>query len=186
MFGFVFFANAQGVALPTNVGLPGGSLTGVVSNFTNWILGIFGFLAIISFLVSGIMYLLSAGDDKAQEKAKKQMTWSIMGVVIGLAGLVVIYAVDMLLNAGGGGGFFGMGSTPTSQSSSWSSTSPTAPSNPTEWLGTGSTVNKDGTPGNRVFIDQQGNSFELKNGQLTPMNGTGANTNSGPDSSYQP
>ena len=100
-FAMAFSANAQGVALPTNVGLAHGNLTGVISNFTNWILGIFGFLAIISFLVSGMMYFFSAGDDKAQEKAKKQMTWSIMGVVIGLIGLVVIYTVDMFLNAGG-------------------------------------------------------------------------------------
>lgn len=99
MFCFAYFANAQGVALPTNVGLPGGDLTSIVSNFTNWLLAIFGFLAIISFLVSGIMYFLSAGDDKAQEKAKKQMTWSIIGVVIGLSGLVVITAIDYLLNA---------------------------------------------------------------------------------------
>ena len=39
----------------------------------------------------------AAGDDKAQEKAKNQMAWSIMGVVIGLAGLSVVYAVDTLL-----------------------------------------------------------------------------------------
>jgi hypothetical protein len=85
------------VALPTNVGLPNGNLTTVISNLTNWLLGIFGFLAIISFVVSGIMYFLAAGDDKAQEKAKNQMTWSIMGVVIGLVGLIVVYAVDSLL-----------------------------------------------------------------------------------------
>ena len=85
------------VALPTNVGLPNGTLTTIISNITNWILGIFGFLAIISFVVSGIMYFLAAGDDKSQEKAKNQMTWSIMGVVIGLAGLIVVYAVDALL-----------------------------------------------------------------------------------------
>jgi len=85
------------VALPTSVGLPSGTLTTVISNLTNWLLGIFGFLAIISFLVSGIMYFLAAGDDKAQEKAKNQMTWSIMGVVIGLVGLIVVYAVDALL-----------------------------------------------------------------------------------------
>lgn len=98
LFSFAFFANAD-VALPTNVGLPSGTLTTVISNLTNWLLGIFGFLAIISFLVSGIMYFLAAGDDKAQEKAKNQMTWSIMGVVIGLVGLIVVYAVDSLLNA---------------------------------------------------------------------------------------
>lgn len=107
MFFFVFLANAQGVSLPTNVGLPSGNLTGVISKFTNWILGIFGFLAIISFIVSGIMYFLSAGDDKLQEKAKKQMQWSILGVAIGLIGLVVIYTIDMLLGGGAGAGMFG-------------------------------------------------------------------------------
>lgn len=87
------------VALPTDSGLSNKSLADVISNFANWLLGIFGFLAIISFVVSGIMYFLAAGDDKAQEKAKKQMQWSIAGVVIGLAGVVVIYAVDALLRA---------------------------------------------------------------------------------------
>ena len=100
LFFVVFSANAQGVTLPTNVGLPTNpnGLAGVISNFTNWILDIFGFLAIISFVVSGIMYILAAGDEDAQEKAKKQMTWSIVGVVVGLVGLVIIYAVDAFLN----------------------------------------------------------------------------------------
>src|SRR3990172_1452255 len=90
-----FYANAaDGVPLPTNVGLPQGTIAGVISKFTNWLLAIFGFLAIISFIVSGIMYFLAAGDDTQQEKAKKQMQWSILGVIIGLAGLVVVYAVD--------------------------------------------------------------------------------------------
>jgi|GEM_PF-471223 len=176
MLCFAYSANAD-VALPTNVGLPGGDLTGVIANFTNWLLAIFGFLAIISFLVSGMMYFFSAGDDTAQEKAKKQMTWSIIGVVIGLIGLVVVYTVDMFLN--GGSASFGTGST-SSQSSSWSGTSSTTSTNTTEWLGTGSNPKT----GNRVFIDQQGRKFELINGSLTPMND--ADTNSGPDSSYQP
>jgi len=102
LLAFAFSASAQSVPLPTNVGLPSGSLTGVISNFTSWILGIFGFLAIISFIVSGIMYFLSIGDDKRQEKAKNQMTWSIMGVMIGLVGLVVVYAVDALLRGTSG------------------------------------------------------------------------------------
>jgi hypothetical protein len=98
---FVVFSASAAVALPTDVGLPSGSLTSVIANFTNWILGIFGFVAIISFLVSGLMYFLAAGDDKVEEKAKKQMMWSITGVVIGLVGLVVIYAVNALLKGGG-------------------------------------------------------------------------------------
>jgi hypothetical protein len=182
---FVVFSASAAVALPTDVGLPNGSLIGVISNLTNWLLGIFGFLAIISFLISGLMYFLAAGDDKAEEKAKKQMIWSITGVVIGLVGLVVIYAVNMLLN--GGGASFGTGSFSSSSSysssSSSSSASPSA-SNPTEWAGEGQIINPDGSPGNRTFIDQQGRSFELKDGSLVPMNDT--STNSGPASSYQP
>jgi hypothetical protein len=93
----VFWANAQGVTLPQNTGLSSKPIADVIANFTSWILGIFGFLAVISFLVSGIMYFFAAGDETAQEKAKKQMQWSIMGVVIGLMGLVIIYAIDALL-----------------------------------------------------------------------------------------
>jgi hypothetical protein len=93
---------ASSVALPEDSGLPKTDLVTVISNFSKWLLGIFGFLAIISFAVSGIMYFLAAGDDKRQEKAKKQMQWSIAGVVIGLAGLVVIYAVDAMLRGTSG------------------------------------------------------------------------------------
>jgi hypothetical protein len=191
MFCFAYFANAQGVALPTNVGLPGSSgsnLTSVIANFTNWLLAIFGFLAIISFLVSGMMYFFSAGDDTAQEKAKKQMTWSIMGVVIGLMGLVVVYTVDMFLRGGSASFGSGMPSSSSSSTAPSQNSSSTAPANTTEWLGTGSSAtkkNSDGTPV-RIFIDQQQNSFELIDGKLVPMSGTGANTNAGPDSSYQP
>lgn len=98
IFSLVFDAKAQGVTFPTSVGLPQGTLAGVISNFTSWLLGIFGFIAVIGFLISGLMYFFSAGDEDAQEKAKKQMTWSIVGVVVGLMGLVIIYAVDAFLN----------------------------------------------------------------------------------------
>jgi len=185
---FVVFSASADVALPTNVGLPSGNLTSVIANLTNWLLGIFGFVAIISFLVSGLMYFLAAGDDKAEEKAKNQMIWSITGVVIGLIGLVVIYAVDMLLNGGGASFGSGSGSVINNAANSPAAGSYSSPSsgstNTTEWLGEGQIINPDGSPGNRTFIDQQGRSFELKDGSLVPMNDT--STNSGPASSYQP
>lgn len=95
---FVVSSASAAVTLPSGTGLSSDDLATVITRLTNWILGIFGFLAIISFLVSGIMYFLAAGDDKAQEKAKKQMTWSIVGVVIGLSGLVVITAINLILS----------------------------------------------------------------------------------------
>ena len=85
------------VTLPSDTGLPSGTLYTAIESLTKWILGIFGFIAIISFVISGILYLTAMGDDKQQEKAKKQMTWSIIGVVIGLSGYIVIKAVDAWL-----------------------------------------------------------------------------------------
>ncbi|MDI6777790.1 MAG: hypothetical protein QMD77_01215 [Patescibacteria group bacterium] len=98
---FGFSAAAQGLKLPTDVGLPNASFPAIIEGLVRWLLLIFGFLAIISFLISGIMYLMAAGDEKSQEKAKRQMQYSIMGVIVGLVGLVVIMAVDRLLRGGG-------------------------------------------------------------------------------------
>ena len=91
---------AQGVTLP-NVGLPSATLISVVQGLVSWLLAIFGFLAIISFLISGTMYFLAVGDEKEMDKARKQMKWSIMGVVVGIMGLVVIMAVDQMMRGGG-------------------------------------------------------------------------------------
>jgi cytochrome bd-type quinol oxidase subunit 2 len=84
----------------TSVGLPySSSLSDIIKNIANWLLGIFGFIAVVGFVVSGIMYLTAAGDEDAQERAKRAMYYSITGVLVGLVGLIVIYAVDNLLRA---------------------------------------------------------------------------------------
>ncbi len=90
----------MGVTIPQNTGLPDRLFIPIVQDLVTWMLVIFGFVAIISFLISGIMYLMAAGDEKTQEKAKKQMKWSITGVVVGLMGLVVMRAIDSLLRGG--------------------------------------------------------------------------------------
>jgi glucose uptake protein GlcU len=78
--------------------LPSGSLYNIIENILKWLLIIFGFIAIIGFVISGIMYLTAAGDEDQQEKAKNQMFWSITGVIVGLVGLVVLYAVHKMLS----------------------------------------------------------------------------------------
>ncbi len=77
--------------------LPEGRVYDIIYNFLFWILALFGAFGLIGFIISGIMYLTSAGDDTQIEKAKKAMKWSLVGVITGLAGLVVILAVDELL-----------------------------------------------------------------------------------------
>ncbi|HRZ95737.1 MAG TPA: hypothetical protein P5262_04220 [Candidatus Moranbacteria bacterium] len=81
-------------------GLPGGSVTGIVVGILQWILYLFGFLGILGFVISGILYLLSAGDDDQMKRAKNAMSYSIIGIIVGLSGVVLIKTVYLILSAG--------------------------------------------------------------------------------------
>lgn len=78
-------------------GLPSNSIHNIIFTIFIWLLGIFGFIGIIGFVISGIMYLTAAGNDTQITKAKDAMKWSIIGVVVGLVGLIIIQAVDAAL-----------------------------------------------------------------------------------------
>ena len=62
-----------------------------------FLLQVFGILGIISLVVSGVYYFLAAGDADQEKKAKSAMTFSIMGILIGLGGMVVIKIITGLL-----------------------------------------------------------------------------------------
>lgn len=100
-FPAIALANSSGFYVPTNMGLPtsSGGIAGILSNFLMWLLGIFGFIALISFVISGIQYLTSAGDEKRMQTAKRNAIYSIIGVVVGLSGFLIVQAVDAALRA---------------------------------------------------------------------------------------
>lgn len=93
------FDCSSGVCFPTSTSLPdpSGGVAQIVGNVLTWILGIFGFLAIIAFVISGIQYTMSAGSEEMIDTAKRNMKWSIIGVAVALAGVVIIYAIDKML-----------------------------------------------------------------------------------------
>lgn len=80
-------------------GLPGGSVMGIAVNILSWLLWLFGIIGILGFIISGIIYLTAAGDEDRMGYAKRAMQYSILGVIIGLSGFVIIQAVDYALNA---------------------------------------------------------------------------------------
>jgi cytochrome bd-type quinol oxidase subunit 2 len=98
--------SAQGVVIPQNVGEvvipqnagPTGTITDILQNFMYWLLMIVGILGVISFVISGIMYLTSAGDEKQIERAKKTLIYSIIGVIVAMLGVIVLQAVKSLLS----------------------------------------------------------------------------------------
>ncbi len=93
-----------GVCFPKGTGLSGVSVEIIALDLMDWLLAIFGFIAIIAFIISGIQYLVSAGDEEILKTAKRNMTWSIVGVIVALSGWVIIMAIDQALS--GSGGFF--------------------------------------------------------------------------------
>lgn len=83
-------------------GLPSGSIFGIIRNILYWLLGALGIFGVIGFVISGIMYLVSTGDESMIERAKEAMKWSFVGIVVGLIGVVIIRAVNLMLNAQSG------------------------------------------------------------------------------------
>lgn len=83
-------------------GLPKASVSNIIRNLLDWLLGILAVAGVIGFVISGIIYTISTGDESAVERAKTAMKWSIVGVVVGLSGVVIVQAVDWALNGFGG------------------------------------------------------------------------------------
>ena len=88
-------------ATNADTGLTNTTVYNLISVFMNWLLGIIGVLAVIAFVISGIQYLTSAGDEKMAETAKRNMTYAIIGLVVALAGLIIVNAVAGLTGADG-------------------------------------------------------------------------------------
>lgn len=80
-------------------GLPTGRILDIAMSVAWWFLAILGAIGVIGFVISGILYLTAAGDDKQMEKAKNAMKWSIIGVIVALSGVVILQAATWMLNA---------------------------------------------------------------------------------------
>ncbi|MGB4834347.1 MAG: pilin [Candidatus Moraniibacteriota bacterium] len=104
--GLVLLAPASALALTNgswnltnsqSSNLPTGTIYQIIATTLSWLLAILGFIAVIGFVISGILYLTAAGNETQIEKAKSAMTYSIIGVIVALMGYVIIQAVDSWL-----------------------------------------------------------------------------------------
>lgn len=72
-------------------------ISGVLANVLQWLLQIFGVIAIATFVGSGFLYLLAGGNSKVIDRAKKWMMYSVFGVIVALGALVMLSTIDSLL-----------------------------------------------------------------------------------------
>lgn len=97
------FELKNGVCFPkaSTIGLSGISVYDFLVKLMNWLLGILGILGVIAFVISGTQYLVSAGDEEMAKTAKRNMTYAVIGLVVALAGLIIVNAIAGLTGAGG-------------------------------------------------------------------------------------
>jgi len=91
-------ARAQ-YSAPAGTNLPEQSLYEIISNIMYWLLMIVGIVGVIGFAIAGILYLTAAGDEDRIGTAKNAMMYSIIGVIVALAGLVALQFAKGLLGA---------------------------------------------------------------------------------------
>jgi hypothetical protein len=140
--GMAAFVNAQtcpttgnwtpraGVCFPAGTGLPETPIATIVSTFLRWILGIFGALALVAFVISGLQYIFSAGSDKMIETAKRNMTWSIVGVVVALSGFIIVNFISGMLGGSAGTGGNNPPAAGIGDNEDWGDLTPETPATP--------------------------------------------------------
>jgi len=75
------------------------SLKQVAMNVLEFLLSVFGVLAIIALVIGGGMYLTAYGDEKKIDSGKKIITYAIVGIVVALSALVVTRQIASLIGA---------------------------------------------------------------------------------------
>jgi len=68
----------------------GASLATILRNVLNFLLSMVGILAMIMLVVGGMMYFAAAGDEKKADTAKAIVKYSIIGIAVALASLVIV------------------------------------------------------------------------------------------------
>ncbi|HHX58220.1 MAG TPA: hypothetical protein GX706_00400 [Candidatus Moranbacteria bacterium] len=76
----------------------GTTIAGILTNIMNFILTAVGVLSIISFTVAGIMFVAAGGNPTRTGKAKSAILYSIIGLSLAGAGLIIIQQILDLLS----------------------------------------------------------------------------------------
>lgn len=77
-------------------GLADTSVYEIIKTVMRWLLLILTVVAVIGFIISGLMFIIGGGSEMV-EKAKKWLTFSIVGVIVALIGYIAINLIDTLL-----------------------------------------------------------------------------------------
>ncbi|MDZ7612177.1 MAG: DUF6112 family protein [Candidatus Moranbacteria bacterium] len=73
------------------------TLTQIVENTLSFLLTILGVLAVIGLVISSVFYLAAGGNQQMAEKAKSSVKYSLLGVLVAVASLVLVKEIIKLI-----------------------------------------------------------------------------------------
>ena len=74
-----------------------GSLQQMVNDIESAIWIVFGGIAVISFVVAGILFLVAAGNAEKVQQARNAFIWGVAGVVVGILAYSIIAIVSSMI-----------------------------------------------------------------------------------------
>jgi hypothetical protein len=74
-----------------------GSLDQLVSTLESALWTIFGAVAVVMFVVAGILFLTASGDPEKIKSARNAAIWGVAGVVVGIMAYSIIEIVSSML-----------------------------------------------------------------------------------------
>jgi hypothetical protein len=92
------------IVLPTEsqTGLPeggNGAVLKAIESVVEFVVGVIGSIAVLMIVVSGIMYIVSGGDQQKAETAKKILTYSVIGLVIAILAYAIVIFIGTTFGA---------------------------------------------------------------------------------------
>jgi cytochrome bd-type quinol oxidase subunit 2 len=79
--------------------LPDATIYDILRNIMLWLTALIAIIAVIGFVIAGVLYLLSAGSEQQADRAKRALLYSIIGVIVALIGFIILQAADTMLEA---------------------------------------------------------------------------------------
>ena len=69
----------------------------IIENTLLWVLGVAGSIALFAFIIGGVMYITSAGDEQKVAVSKKIFNFTIIGLILILLSYSIIVTVTDIL-----------------------------------------------------------------------------------------
>lgn len=91
--------NGAGLGALTGTGLPTTAPGVLIGQIISWLLGLIGVILIALIVYGGVLYMTAAGNEEQADKAKKILTYSVVGVaIVVVAWIVADYVLSALLS----------------------------------------------------------------------------------------